>query len=111
MENLTRTEKPLEQKEAIFRFFTEHLTTPEGDIPTKNYLREFIHNPEHKQLVKAMKKAVKERIIAGILDGTIRCREFKKQDKKELRKYCSSMISNWFRRDSRYAKPSENREV
>ncbi len=80
--------KKLEQREAVFKFVTEFIPVKQEGQSLKSLL------------TKEIKKAVKVRLIGEIKAGTVACS--KEMDDKKLNKYCSSLISNWLKKDSRY---------
>ncbi len=84
------------QKEAFYRLTTVYLTSlgkipqiPPAAIPIKQLLS------------KEDKKAIKQKLIDGIKDGTIEYR--KALEDKTLKKYCSCLVSHWLKRDPRFS--------
>lgn len=84
--------KPLTQKEAIFNYFTE-LVGGDSQTPMKDRI--------HKQT----KKAVKAKLFAAIRNGHVRCR--KHYTDQQLKNYCSTIVSDYLKKDSRYSAVKE----
>lgn len=85
----------LAQKEAVFQFVTEAL---QGTEVTVAQLKDkTVKTPEK----KAVLKQVRVSIFNGIKAGTIAFAPNKTDG--ELKKYCSSLINNWLKKDKRFS--------
>lgn len=82
--------KKMKQKEALFDFVSAVISGREKAEGMA--VREL--------LTKEDKKAIKQMLIDGIVNGSI---EYKKSmEEKALKKYCSCLVSHWLKKDSRY---------
>lgn len=81
----------LTQKEAVYSFTIEALANtprPEGVA-----LRDTV--------TKDIRKVVRNRLFAGMRDGSVKLT--REMDDSKLKKYCSSMLNNWLKKDTRFA--------
>ena len=83
--------KAQEQKEAVYALALEALAgaTPAEGQPLKSLV------------TKEVRKAIRVGLYAGIKNGTIKYVKSGKTD-GELKKYCSSLINNWLKKDPRF---------
>jgi hypothetical protein len=92
MEVLTNTTDPtkLSQKDAIFAFTMEALGLTEKPADAK--LKDLV--------TKEVRKIVRQRLFAAVKAGTVKLS--KQFDDSKLKKYCSSLINNWVKKDPRF---------
>ena len=86
--------KQLSQKDAVFNAFSE-VIDEKGNVRAEG-------EPLKVLFTKDVRKAVRQKLYAGIKAGTIKCKPT--YDEKKLKKYCSGLISNWLAKDERYSK-------
>lgn len=87
---VTVAEGKISQKDAVYKYVTESLagtTLPEGVK-----LREMV--------TKDVRKVVRTRLFNAIKVGDIKLA--KTYDDSKLKKYCSGLINNWLKKDSRF---------
>ncbi len=87
----TTTPTQLEQKQAVYQFVLSAL--PEGSTTA--------HSPLKSLVTKEVRKVVRVKLFEGIKAGTIKYKPLEKTD-GELKKYCSSLINNWLKKDDRF---------
>lgn len=80
----------LSQKDAVYKYVTEAL----GAV-------QLSEGQKLKDLVtKEVRKTVRQRLGSGIKSGEIKLS--KQFDDSKLKKYCSGLINNWLKKDSRF---------
>lgn len=78
------------QKDAVFNFATAALA---GAKPAEGQaLRDLI--------TKEVRKAIRVRLFQGVKSGEIKLA--RAMDDSKLKKYCSSLINNWLKKDPRF---------
>lgn len=78
------------QKDAVYSFAIEALA---GAKPAEGQaLRDLV--------TKEVRKAIRQRLFAGVKSGEIKLA--RGMDDSKLKKYCSSLINNWLKKDSRF---------
>lgn len=82
--------KAQEQKEAVYALALAALT----DKPAEG-------QPLKSLVTKDVRKTIRVGLYAGIKNGTIKYVKSGKTD-GELKKYCSSLINNWLKKDPRF---------
>lgn len=87
----TKTEVvKVSQKDAVFNFVTETLA---GQTPAEGQ--------KLKDLVtKEVRKVVRQRLFQSVKSGEMKLS--KQFDDSKLKKYCSGLINNWLKKDSRF---------
>lgn len=78
------------QKDAVYQFAVEALagaTRAEGQA-----LRALV--------TKEVRKAIRVRLFEGVKSGSIKLS--RSMDDSKLKKYCSSLINNWLKKDPRF---------
>lgn len=87
----TKTEvAKLSQKDAVHNFVTEALN---GQTPGEGQ--------KLKDLVtKEVRKVVRQRLFQAVKSGEVKLS--KQFDDSKLKKYCSGLINNWLKKDSRF---------
>lgn len=86
----TKTESKLSQKDAVFNFVNEALkdvTKAEG-VKLKDLV------------TKEVRKVVRTSLFAAVKSGEVRLS--KQFDDSKLKKYCSGLINNWLKKDTRF---------
>jgi hypothetical protein len=83
--------KGSKQKEAIYNLALEAIAAS-GAQPNGSPLKSLI--------TKDVRKAIRAKLFEGIKTGTIQYKP-KKAD-GDVKKYCSSVINNWLKKDKRY---------
>lgn len=86
----------IQQKDAVYSFLTAALI---GTTVTVAQLKDKAVKTAEK---KAVLKSARVQLFDGIKTGAI---EYSKRDSKtdgELKKYCSSLINNWLKKDERF---------
>ena len=82
------------QKDMVYAFALEALNLTEG-------ANRPLGSPALRSLVtKEVRKAVRLRLFAGMKDGTIKLA--RPMDDSKLKKYCSSLVNNWMKKDPRF---------
>lgn len=77
------------QKDAVYTFALEVLT----DKPAEGQaLRTLV--------TKEVRKAIRGRLFQGVKSGQIKLA--RTMDDSKLKKYCSNLINNWLKKDSRF---------
>ncbi len=78
------------QKDAVFQFASAAL----GDVkaPEGQALRSLV--------TKEVRKAIRLRLFEGVKTGSIKLS--RTMDDSKLKKYCSSLINNWLKKDPRF---------
>lgn len=87
----TKTEvSKLSQKDAVYNFVTEALagTTPAEGQKLKDLV------------TKEVRKVVRQRLFQAVKSGDVKLS--KQFDDSKLKKYCSGLINNWLKKDSRF---------
>lgn len=77
----------LSQKDAVFVFVTEAVQGVDG-TKTKDLV------------TKEVRKVVRQRLFAAVKAGDVRVS--KQFTDSKLKKYCSGLINNWLKKDSRF---------
>jgi len=77
------------QKDAVYQFALEALT---AKPTTGQALRDLI--------TKEVRKSIRLKLFEGIKTGTIKLA--RGMDDSKLKKYCSSLINNWLKKDERF---------
>lgn len=80
----------LSQKDAVFNFVTEALGSAER--PEGSKLKDLV--------TKDVRKVVRQRLFAAVKSGDVKLS--KQFDDSKLKKYCSGLINNWLKKDSRF---------
>lgn len=87
----TKTEvSKLSQKDAVQLFVTEALGTVA--LTEGQKLKDLV--------TKEVRKVVRQRLFAAIKSGEVKLS--KQFDDSKLKKYCSGLINNWLKKDSRF---------
>lgn len=84
------TTSKLSQKDAVHTFVTEALS--ETVVPAGTKLKELV--------TKEVRKVVRQRLFAAVKSGDVKLS--KQFDDSKLKKYCSGLINNWLKKDSRF---------
>lgn len=80
----------LSQKDAVYNFVTEAL---EGAVrPEGSKLKDLV--------TKEVRKVVRTRLFSAVKSGEVKLS--KQFDDSKLKKYCSGLINNWLKKDSRF---------
>lgn len=78
------------QKDAVYKFATEALC---DTVKTEGQpLRSFV--------TKEVRKSIRLKLFDGIKSGSIKLS--RTMDDSKLKKYCSSLINNWLKKDPRF---------
>ena len=80
-----------EQKDAVFNLALQALN---GQTATEG-------QPLKSLVTKEVRKAIRVGLYEGIKNGSIKYSKTGKSD-GQLKKYCSSLINNWLKKDSRF---------
>jgi hypothetical protein len=80
--------KATKQKDAVRTFITEALASAGPADATAAKAR----------MTKEIRKVVRQRLFAGMRDGSIVLGSA--MDDSKLKKYCSSLINNWLKKDA-----------
>jgi hypothetical protein len=80
----------ISQKDAVLNFALE--ATNNGRREEGASLRSIV--------TKEVRKAIRQRLFAGVKDGSIKLS--RSMDDSKLKKYCSSLINNWLKKDPRF---------
>lgn len=85
-----QTASKLSQKDAVYTYVTEALG---GQQPAEGQ--------KLKDLVtKEVRKTVRQRLFAAVKSGEVKLS--KQFDDSKLKKYCSGLINNWLKKDTRF---------
>lgn len=88
-ENKVEVQK-LSQKDAVLKFVTEALGL--NQLPEGAKLKDAV--------TKEIRKAVRQKLFTAIRNGEVKLS--KQYDDSKLKKYCSGLINNWLKKDSRF---------
>jgi hypothetical protein len=88
--NGTGTVPQTEQKDAVFALALRALGSKHAT-----------GQPLKSLVTKEVRKAIRVGLYEGIKDGTIKYSKAGKSD-GQLKKYCSSLINNWLKKDPRF---------
>lgn len=86
--------EPMQQKAAVLALAKKALGLADGaELPEGKALKDLV--------TKEVRKAIRVGLFEGIKNGSIK---YSKQGKTdgELKKYCSSLINNWVKKDHRF---------
>ena len=89
-ENQTTTKSTMSQKDAVVKFALEALNI--SGVKEGTSLRSLV--------TKEVRKAIRVRLFQGIKAGEIKLS--RAMDDSKLKKYCSSLINNWLKKDPRF---------
>lgn len=85
-----QTSSKLSQKDAVYNYVTEALA---GQQPSEGQ--------KLKDLVtKEVRKTVRQRLFSAVKSGEVKLS--KQFDDSKLKKYCSGLINNWLKKDTRF---------
>jgi poly-gamma-glutamate capsule biosynthesis protein CapA/YwtB (metallophosphatase superfamily) len=89
-QTVEQTGSKLSQKDAVYTFVTEALA---GLAPGEGQ--------KLKDLVtKEVRKTVRQKLFAAVKSGEVKLS--KQFDDSKLKKYCSGLINNWLKKDTRF---------
>lgn len=82
----------LSQKDAVYQFALDAVRATGAIVTAGTPLRNYI--------TKEVRKTIRLRLFDGVKSGQIKLS--KTYDDSKLKKYCSSLINNWLKKDSRF---------
>lgn len=82
----------LSQKDAVFQFVQEAILTSGVVITGAEKLRDLV--------TKDVRKTVRTKLFNSIKSGDIKLS--KEMDDSKLKEYCSGLINNWVKKDTRF---------
>lgn len=88
-ETLVTTQETFSQKDAVFIFAVQAL---DGTPPDPRPLRA--------RVTKEVRKSIRRKLFDGVKSGSVKLS--RSMDDSKLKKYCSSLINNWLKKDSRF---------
>jgi hypothetical protein len=82
----------LSQKDAVYQFAAEALASA-GSVPNDGQaVRDLV--------TKEVRKSIRLKLFSGVKTGQIKLA--RSMDDSKLKKYCSSLINNWLKKDPRF---------
>lgn len=85
------TASKIAQKDAVFKYISEALATAGQTVSDLKTM-----SPDDK---KQFRKVVRKRLFESIKSGEVKLS--KQYDDSRLKKYCSGLINNWLKKDTR----------